>query len=47
MFVHALLLIVLLPIAFLSSSLEDLFSPEELTEMGIHPENTEASESLR
>jgi hypothetical protein len=42
MFVYALLLIVLLPIAFLSSSLEDLFSSEELTEMGIHLENAEA-----
>jgi hypothetical protein len=36
MFAYALILIVVLPVAFLSSTVESLFSPDELTEMGIH-----------
>ena len=35
MLASILLLILLLPVAFLSSTLESLFSPNELAEMGI------------
>lgn len=35
MFTYALILILVLPVAFLSSTVESLFSPDELTEMGI------------
>jgi len=40
MFAYALIFILLLPITFLIATLEDLFSPDELTEMGIQLENT-------
>lgn len=36
MITYILLLLFLLPFAFLSSTIEGLFSPEELSEMGIH-----------
>jgi hypothetical protein len=35
MFAYALILIVVLPVAFLSSTVESLFSQDELTEMGV------------
>jgi hypothetical protein len=44
MFAYALLLIVVLPVAFLSSTIESLFSPDELTEMGIHIRNSQPEE---
>jgi hypothetical protein len=39
MFAYAFLLILLLPVAFLSSTVEGLFSIEQLTEMGIRLED--------
>jgi hypothetical protein len=42
MFACALILILLLPVAFLSTTIEILFSPEELSEMGVHLENSRA-----
>jgi len=44
MLAYILVLILILPVAFLSSTLENLFSPDELTEMGIRLENPRASE---
>jgi len=44
MFAYILILILLLPVAFLSSTLENLFSPDELTEMGIRLKNSRAGE---
>jgi len=44
MLAYILILILLLPVAFLSATLENLFSPDELTEMGIRLENPRASE---
>jgi len=38
MFACTLILLLLLPIAFLLSAIESFFSPEELTEMGIQLE---------
>ena len=42
MFIYALVLILLLPIVFLATTLEILFSPDELAEMGICLENPHA-----
>ena len=39
MFACALIFLLLLPITFLIATIEDLFSPDELTEMGIQLEN--------
>jgi len=39
MFACVLIFMLLLPITFLIANLEDLFSPDELTEMGIQLEN--------
>ena len=44
MFAYALILILVLPIAFLSSTIESLFSPDELTEMGIRIGSSQAEE---
>ena len=44
MIAYALILIVLLPVAFLSLTVESLFSPDELTEMGIRLGNQQAEE---
>lgn len=46
MFAYVLILILVLPVAFLSSALESFFSPDELTEMGIHLGNQQAEETL-
>lgn len=35
MVAYAFILILVVPVAFLSSTIESLFSPDELTEMGI------------
>jgi len=43
---YLLILLLLLPLTFLSSALEGLFSPAELTEMGIRLENPQAEEAL-
>jgi hypothetical protein len=40
MFTFALVLILFVLVDFLLESLEDLFSPEELIEMGIHLEGS-------
>ena len=45
MLAYALILILLLPITFLSSTIENLFSPEELNEMGIRLEVQQAEET--
>ena len=42
MLVFALLLILLIPLTFLSAALENLFSPEELNVMGIRFETPQA-----
>jgi hypothetical protein len=39
MLTYILVLILLLPVTFLSVALENLFSPEERNAMGIHLEN--------
>jgi hypothetical protein len=44
MLAYALILIFVLPFAFLSSTVESLFSPDELIEMGIRLENQPAEE---
>ena len=44
MFAYALILILLLPIAFLPLILEIFFSPDELTEMGIRLDTQQAGE---
>ncbi len=44
MFAYALIFIVLLPITFLSSAIETIFSPEDLIEMGIRLESQPAEE---
>jgi hypothetical protein len=44
MFAYVLILFLLLPLTFLLSTLESLFSPDELSEMGIWLENTTALE---
>ena len=46
MFAYALILIVVLPVAFLSSTVESLFSPEELTDMGIRLGSQQAEDML-
>ncbi|HSL43486.1 MAG TPA: hypothetical protein VK897_08640 [Anaerolineales bacterium] len=45
MFAYAVLFILLLPVMFLSSTVESLFSTDELTEMGIRLENPQAAET--
>ena len=44
MFIYVLVLILLLPVTFLSSALESLFTPEELTEMGIRLRSSQPEE---
>jgi hypothetical protein len=44
MFAYALILILVLPVAFLSATVESLFSTEELTEMGIRIGNSASEE---
>jgi hypothetical protein len=44
MFAYALILILVLPFAFLSSTVESLFSSDELTDMGIRLGNQQAEE---
>jgi hypothetical protein len=46
MFAYAVILILVVPVAFLSSTIECLFSPDELTEMGIHLGGQQAEEPL-
>jgi hypothetical protein len=46
MLAYVLLLILLVPLTFLSAALENLFSPDELTAMGIHLETPQAEETL-
>jgi hypothetical protein len=46
MFAYAFILILLLPLTFLSSTIEGLFSPAELTEMGIRIESPQVEEVL-
>jgi len=46
MFAYTLLLVFLLPLTFLCSTIETLFSPEELREMGIHIERQQAENLL-
>jgi hypothetical protein len=38
MLVYAVILILVVPVAFLTSTLDSLFSPDELTDMGIRLE---------
>jgi hypothetical protein len=44
MFTYAFILILLLPVAFLCSTIEGLFSPDELTEMGIRLRSSQPEE---
>ena len=44
MFAYAVILILVVPVAFLSSIIESLFSPDELTEMGIRLANQPTEE---
>ena len=44
MFTYAFILILLLPVAFLCSTIEGLFSPDEWTEMGIHLRSSQPEE---
>lgn len=44
MFAYAFILMLVLPVAFLSSTVESLFSPDELTEMGIRIGNSQPEE---
>jgi hypothetical protein len=46
MFAYTLILILVLPVAFLSSTVESLFSTDELNEMGIRLGNQQAKEIL-
>lgn len=46
MFAYALILILLLPITLVSSTLESLFSANELTEMGIRLKPGRAEDSV-
>jgi hypothetical protein len=46
MLAYALLLILLVPLTFLSANLENLFSPDELTAMGIRLEPPQVEETL-
>jgi hypothetical protein len=46
MFAYAVILILVVPVAFLSSTIESLFSPDELTEMGIRLGGQQAEEPL-
>lgn len=39
MFAYTIILILLLPLTFLASTVESIFSPDELHEMGIRLEN--------
>jgi hypothetical protein len=45
MFAYIMTLILLLPVMFLSAAVESYFSTEELTEMGIHLENIQPTDS--
>ena len=45
MFTYALILILLLPLTLLSSTIEGLFSSDELTEMGVRLGNPQAEEA--
>jgi hypothetical protein len=44
-FAYILMLILLLPITFVSGVIENLFSPDELTEMGIRLERPDVEET--
>ncbi|HLO31775.1 MAG TPA: hypothetical protein VK249_21660 [Anaerolineales bacterium] len=44
MLAYIFLLILLIPLAFLPATLEGLFSPDELTKMGIRLEDSPAGE---
>lgn len=44
MFAYALILVLVLPVTFFSSTVESLFSPDELTEMGIRIGSRQAEE---
>jgi hypothetical protein len=44
MLIYGLLLILLMPFVILSLTIENLFSPDELIEMGIHIGNSPAEE---
>jgi hypothetical protein len=44
MFAYAFILILLLPVAFLCSTIEGLFSPDELTQMGIRIRSSQPEE---
>ena len=46
MFVYTLILILVVSLAFESSTIESLFSPDELTEMGICLGSQQAEESV-
>ena len=45
MFAYIVILILWLPVLFFTSTLESLFSTDELTEMGIRLEDPEPAES--
>lgn len=45
MFAYTLILILLLPLMFLSSTVETIFSFDELSEMGVRLENSAAIEA--
>jgi hypothetical protein len=46
MFAYTFILILVLPVTFLSSAVESLFSADELKEMGIRLGNQQAEEIL-
>lgn len=45
MFAYIVILTLWLPVMFLSSTVEGLFSPDELTEMGIRLADTQPADS--